>query len=922
MNNNIINSHYWIFNNSKCLSGVTFRYLYNLDNVEDISYINSTGDYLYNMYSEYHLIDKFMSNVSDVDIAIDYNINTGITYYELDDLVLKPNHKVLLFNQDVASENNVYYINDKYSLKVSDDLLNNERYQTFCKSGKYKDMEFFLEPSGFTYPTIYQDKYFITGQSYILKYVVDYDINKEDYLLQSPKIVFIDYETARYQLSNLFNYFDKILYLNSDTLYSGETYKIRYQNFIYDVIIDDTKSNIYTGVTYDGLNSNIYNDTGSTYIQVDSSFGQNIGDYLYLKIYYQDDQTLFLEDKLFIENVLGSDLISVNYIPNSLINTISNYTGFSYEIRNLNYSSNDLNDLIYCFNESYFNTLLTIEQEIDYSSITYETNLINDYNVTGDTIPTDFEYNIYSGVTTSLKSDMSQSLYSNIFLIEPNSSYQTDLVFNEDISLIGKKLHLEVEKSGATWEIIADFENSGIKLNTETIPMSWTNNGFDNFISSGAYTINYAYISNSGRTAYSDSIEFNTNESDIYYLEISNPNYTTGSENLEIYLISEDDNIVSNIVELPKYGGYIGFYRIILTSIYTGKVKVRLKASTEFSIFFELSNLNVKTYKSNFKYNWAYTGTTIENARLHVYVSDGGSSLTTFNNADYLVLKQNYHPQQTSTYFSPKKTNRNYYLNWDDFYFYNPFEISGTTGTTLITNVSSFESKNSYAQYKLQPFLQNLNSIFINDYILYNEYTLNQSDFVLDTSKLSEGYLIIKPNDVNELVNFETFTFIEFSSTTITDYSLIVSKTDDSLIISKPNNYDDILLTGDFSFRNVGKLGTISDILHYVYTNYNDKIFFEPERYFYNKISDNFRRKISEKYASILKNDINVQNNSTGLLYVNNEGNWVFEIYNLNRDQNLDPEDSFLTYKPVELLFVGRDRKTRSPIFINPENII
>ena len=110
------------FRLNKYLTGVTFTYINNLENIYKIDLLTGDGYSIYNMYNEYDIIDRVMKNFIIVDVASNDNIDIKKQLKYIDGVKLNPNHLVLLKNQKSEFENDIYIVNNKNFLENADIL--------------------------------------------------------------------------------------------------------------------------------------------------------------------------------------------------------------------------------------------------------------------------------------------------------------------------------------------------------------------------------------------------------------------------------------------------------------------------------------------------------------------------------------------------------------------------------------------------------------------------------------------------------------------------------------------------------------------------------------------------------------------------------------------------------------------------------
>lgn len=289
------------------------------------------------------------------------------------------------------------------------------------------------------------------------------------------------------------------------------------------------------------------------------------------------------------------------------------------------------------------------------------------------------------------------------------------------------------------------------------------------------------------------------------------------------------------------------------------------------------------------------------------------------------------------------------------YYDYNLLNFVHNTysGETYTATTYNFTSNNQYIDYKLDTFLERLDdnlpiNIYNENYLFSNQYTIEEvtSDFTghtfTDTYYVPQSSMLkIIPSSeyVDKLNDFKRFTFIDYGILTtgltqvtdnlgnisyitgvVTPYSfvddttgrtMIYDITDTYMLVEKPINYS-VIKTNNYDIINVSKLTDISNILYDVYTNYSHDYYF--------KKSDNLRNCIAGQYGSVVRNNEYIRNISTGIIYCDN-GEFNFDLFNLEVNDDFTHNDINLTYQPIELIDVGIDKITKLPIPITIDNL-
>jgi len=297
------------------------------------------------------------------------------------------------------------------------------------------------------------------------------------------------------------------------------------------------------------------------------------------------------------------------------------------------------------------------------------------------------------------------------------------------------------------------------------------------------------------------------------------------------------------------------------------------------------------------------------------------------------------------------------------------FSYSG--GTTAYT----FETDNQYSAYEYKPFIDNIFYPEQSPTNVYNENSLCDHEYfieeIYDTSNnnqyiggswypIQSSRYKITPQHKERLKNFKPYTFIDFGIiekiTETIDYeyydrgdllidtvsytrnktpyeisdsgrTMITEIGDDYMIIEKCFNDTTISgftggvgtqsgITGIYDIINVTKISDIDDILMKSYLNIDDN--------YYHTKSDSERYRISGTYGQITTKNQIIRDNATGILYQDSNDKFNLDIFNINVDSEYNFEDKNLLYKPIELIDLGIDKKTKpaTPIEINNLQIV
>ena len=354
-------SLYENFRYNKCLSGTCWSYVDSLEDIYKLDIYTGDGIGICNYYTEFDSIEEFMYNLYPVDLIIDENTDTGQSFYQLDNTILRPEYRILFTNQINENENLVYKLNNIYKLEPDELLTENDsfRYKLYCKSGTYKDKQFSLS-GGTAFPIYGEDSTYFESESFLLRHIINYDIMLTGQTSSDcAKFVFVDYDLARKQLTENSSLYDSL----TISIITGNTNYITYGDESY-VIENSGYSSIdynyvtgYTNTTTSTSTANIYNESGVTYIKVSANFIKDDNYYINLIV----DGT-YLNYKGFIDSTLSSgDLIAlVETIPDYVLYNCINSTSITYSIENLQITNDDSTlSIVNAINVSPFNRFLT-----------------------------------------------------------------------------------------------------------------------------------------------------------------------------------------------------------------------------------------------------------------------------------------------------------------------------------------------------------------------------------------------------------------------------------------------------------------------------------------------------------------------------------------------------------------------------------
>lgn len=340
------------FKFQKCFDGICYQYVNNITNIYDISLMTGDGISITNMYNEYNIIDEYCSNIYRVDIATKEQIDLNINHFEIDNIKMKPGHKVLLLEQQNASDNDIYMINDNYFLENSNLLSTREsayRAKIYVKMGTYEQKQYFLTDFGNQFPITGETKNFTTGHSYMIKNYIDYNIKNIETgytydisgnTIGNPnKIIFTNYKVAR-SLSETKTWNDieftptsaiTINYLNDSYSLTSE-----YDMIYYDMT-GSTSSQTYStwnGLSFFVIDSNFYNHSSiGDHSLISFKKGSGTFD---TEMIPTSSEFNYLSKIRYID----SNYVAFDEIPSYMINDIlTGNTAYTFRVRNLHYCS-------------------------------------------------------------------------------------------------------------------------------------------------------------------------------------------------------------------------------------------------------------------------------------------------------------------------------------------------------------------------------------------------------------------------------------------------------------------------------------------------------------------------------------------------------------------------------------------------------
>ena len=341
------------FKFQKCFNGICYSFAKDTNDIYNISLMTGDGKSVNNMYNEYNIVDEYISNLHQVDIATTENIDLSVNHFIIDNVTLKPGHLVLLLNQTETQYNDVYIVTENYLLKNSGILKTREsswRAIFYVKLGSHKQKEYFLKNEGSQFPITGEEKTFIEGHTWIVKHQIDYDItsckdliiNSSGNTLSNPcKILFTDYAVARTLLeTNDWQYYD--MYPPSST--TSEII-INYLDHQYN--ITNQYGEIYYTMSGSSSSNTMYDWSGNTVFVIDPNFYNysQIGDNIVLS--FRKSSSNFIDNEIYptgsifnftttIKNLDSNYLTIDGEIPGWFFNEVTE-NEYTFRVRNLHF---------------------------------------------------------------------------------------------------------------------------------------------------------------------------------------------------------------------------------------------------------------------------------------------------------------------------------------------------------------------------------------------------------------------------------------------------------------------------------------------------------------------------------------------------------------------------------------------------------
>jgi hypothetical protein len=237
--------------------------------------------------------------------------------------------------------------------------------------------------------------------------------------------------------------------------------------------------------------------------------------------------------------------------------------------------------------------------------------------------------------------------------------------------------------------------------------------------------------------------------------------------------------------------------------------------------------------------------------------------------------------------------------NVEDIYFnYDALDITFSGATLSGSTGYTFETCNVYNQYDLRKFLAQLD---IGENAIINE-TYSTSTVIMTGYTFGDYYMTLQIPETEDLIEY-TYVKLEASGYT---FNAIITEiiNDNTFTVISPLNYQSGLIVDKVT--TIYTVGDISDVLQKTYENY--------EQDEYRKHTIQIQKKIYNAYAEIINQREDNQELRlliTGLIFENDKKIMVLKVF--------DPADFIddrLLYEPVEIVRIGKDRKTSIPVTI------
>jgi hypothetical protein len=220
-----------------------------------------------------------------------------------------------------------------------------------------------------------------------------------------------------------------------------------------------------------------------------------------------------------------------------------------------------------------------------------------------------------------------------------------------------------------------------------------------------------------------------------------------------------------------------------------------------------------------------------------------------------------------------------------------------------VPSYSNFSATTPYLKYKLYDRLNEINpSVFISIFSgITNSYELTSISNTEYINTKSYSSRIRITSNISGLTNlFTPYTYVDIIvDGGSTGRTLIYDVTDYQIVIEKPIYTSPDFMPSIISIKNIDELKKISDILYEVYLNEDYDWYIEK--------SNNERKYIYKAYGELLTHNKLFRDNVTGILYENDNNEFILKLYDIENDSDLQ-------FTTVELMFLGADKKTRLPV--------
>jgi len=233
----------------------------------------------------------------------------------------------------------------------------------------------------------------------------------------------------------------------------------------------------------------------------------------------------------------------------------------------------------------------------------------------------------------------------------------------------------------------------------------------------------------------------------------------------------------------------------------------------------------------------------------------------------------------------PVYNEKDIYFNYDAL----NIEMSGATNYTFYTDCL-------YNKYNLELFLEQFGYTQISR--IANAYTT--SSVTMSGYTNGDYYMTLEIPSTEDIIEY---TYIKIETTSGNTYNALVTDvTGFTLTIITPLNYQDDEIVDKIT--TIYKMGDISDILQKTYENYN-----QDE---YRKHHIQIQKLVYNAYAEIInqfQDNQELRLKISGLIFENDKKIMVLKIFDPG-----DFIDDRLLYEPIEIVRIGKDRKTSIPV--------